>query len=306
MIDQEIRDETAPLKVVVLGLADDFGHRPSLEDLYDPKSKWHLKNGTFPTQASVSYEMSLFEKVLKKHNVQVLRPEPLPGVNQIYARDIGFVIDKKFIVPNVIEQRKKETIGLEQIIQRLDPTNIVEVTEGVRIEGGDVMPWMDKIFVGYSEREDFDRFMVSRTNLEGVNFLKNLFPHRQVHAFELVKSDDDPMQNALHLDCCFQPIGTDQAIIYKGGFKQEADYNLLVDYFGEDHIIEISNEEMYHMNSNIFSISPKVIVSSPSFKRLNKELRDRGFMVDEVEYDEISKMEGLFRCSTLPLVREYD
>jgi len=60
---------------------------------------------------------------------------------------------------------------------------------------------------------------------------------------------------------------------------------------------------MYQMNSNIFSISPEVIISEKGFNRLNNELRKRGFTVEEVPYAEISKMEGLLRCSTLPLRR---
>ena len=60
---------------------------------------------------------------------------------------------------------------------------------------------------------------------------------------------------------------------------------------------------MYEMNANIFSISNKVIVSEKKFIRLNNELRKKGFIVEEVEYSEISKMEGLFRCSTMPLTR---
>ena len=61
---------------------------------------------------------------------------------------------------------------------------------------------------------------------------------------------------------------------------------------------------MYHMNSNIFSISPEIIISERSFIRLNSWLRSQGFIVEEVSYGEISKQEGLLRCSTMPLVRD--
>ena len=111
------------------------------------------------------------------------------------------------------------------------------------------------------------------------------------------------MNNALHLDCCFQPIGHNQAIIYKGGFKNEKDYQFLINYFGRENCIEITKEEMYRMFSNVFSISTEVIISEKGFSRLNDELRLRGFQVEEVPYAEVSKMEGLLRCSTLPLHR---
>jgi N-dimethylarginine dimethylaminohydrolase len=58
------------------------------------------------------------------------------------------------------------------------------------------------------------------------------------------------------------------------------------------------------MNSNIFSISPEVIISEKTFIRLNAWLRSQGFVVEEVPYAEISKQEGLLRCSTIPLIRD--
>jgi N-dimethylarginine dimethylaminohydrolase len=57
------------------------------------------------------------------------------------------------------------------------------------------------------------------------------------------------------------------------------------------------------MNCNVFSISEDVIVSERNFTRLNQWLRLNGFIVEEVPYAEISKQGGLFRCSTLPLIR---
>jgi len=176
--------------------------------------------------------------------------------------------------------------------------------EDTRVEGGDVMPWNEYLFVGYSEKEDFERYIVSRTNKAGVEFLSATFPNKKVKGFELNKSDDDPRENTLHLDCCFQPIGKNMAILYKGGFKNDKDVEFLVNYFGRENIIEISKEEMYNMNANVFSISEDVIVSEKGFTRLNTELRKRGFIVEEVPYAEIAKMEGLLRCSTMPLIRE--
>jgi N-dimethylarginine dimethylaminohydrolase len=61
---------------------------------------------------------------------------------------------------------------------------------------------------------------------------------------------------------------------------------------------------MYQMNSNVFSISHEVVVSEKGFTRLNSILRENGFTVEEIPYAETAKMEGLLRCSTLPLVRE--
>ena len=66
----------------------------------------------------------------------------------------------------------------------------------------------------------------------------------------------------------------------------------------------ISKDEMYNLNSNVFSISEDVIISEQNFTRLNAWLRNQGFTVEEVPYAEIAKQEGLLRCSTLPLIRD--
>ena len=173
-----------------------------------------------------------------------------------------------------------------------------------RIEGGDVILNNKDIFIGYSKKDDFENFKVARTNESAVNEIKNIFPNKNVFSFELKKSDLKPDENALHLDCCFQPIGQGFAIIYENGFKNKSDINLLIDMFGNNNLIRISKQEMYEMNSNVFSISENIIVSEMGFNRLNNILREKGFIVEEIKFSEIAKMEGLLRCATLPLYRK--
>ncbi|MBU2914495.1 MULTISPECIES: dimethylarginine dimethylaminohydrolase family protein [Reichenbachiella] len=305
MIKLMIKDETAPLEAVVLGTAMSLGGTPDLAHVYDPKSREHIIDGTFPKEEDLIRENEAFKAVLEKHHVKVYRPETLADTNQVYARDIGMVIDETFVMPNIIEDREHEKDGIAYLIDQVSPEDILVMPEGAHAEGGDVMPWKGRLFVGYSEEEDYQAYKVSRTNRAGLEFLEQHFSNYEVIGFELKKSDTDAKANALHLDCCFQPIGRDQCIIYKGGFKNLSDYEWLVAEFGADNCIEITQDEMYHMNSNVFSISPEVIVSEAGFDRLNTELERRGFTVERVPYTEISKMEGLFRCSTLPLKRSY-
>ncbi len=304
MLDLYINDETSRLKSVILGTAISLGGVPTIKAAYDPKSRVHILKGTFPKEADIANEMAAFEKVLKKHNVEVFRPANVSGLNQVFSRDIGFVINDKFIVSNVLDKRIHEIEGIEYILEKITDHRIIRLPAEVRVEGGDVMPRKDKLFVGYSEKDDFEKYEVSRTNEAALEFLTTAFPDLDILGFELEKSDTDAMYNALHLDCCFQPVGKDQAIIFKGGFKNESDYDFLVDYFGKENMIEINRLQMYNMYTNVFSISPEVIVSEIGFRKLNYELRNKGFIVEEIPYAETAKMEGLLRCSTLPLIRE--
>lgn len=303
-MDLHIVNETSKLKAVILGTAESNGPVPKIEDCYDPKSIENILAGTYPKEQDMVQEMNAFEEVLKKYHVKVYRPTVIKDVNQIFARDIGFVIEDKFIRSNILPNRLEELDAINHVYQQLDPKNRVTPPDEVHVEGGDVMPWNDYIFVGVYTGDDYADYITARTNWQAVEFIKQLFPHKIVKSFELRKSNTDPKENALHLDCCFQPIGKDKAILHKNGFLIEEEYQFLVDFFGSENIFEISKEEMYDMNSNIFSISENVIVSEKGFTRLNRWLRDQGFTVEEIPYAEIGKQEGLLRCSTLPLIRE--
>ena len=107
----------------------------------------------------------------------------------------------------------------------------------------------------------------------------------------------------MHLDCCFQPLGKGKAIIHKNGFLVEEEYQFLVELFGKENIFEITKQEMYDMNSNVFSIAEDVVVIEENFTRLKAWLLENGFTVEAIPFAEISKQEGLLRCSTLPLIR---
>jgi len=304
MINLNIYDETSRLRAVVLGRADSNGPVPKLENAYDPKSAEHIKAGTYPKDEDMVKEMEAVAEVFKKYGVKVYRPQHIKDYNQIFSRDIAFVIEDKFIIANILEDRSMEIEAIEHVIEQIDPSKIIEFPENAHIEGGDVMPWGDYIFVGAYYGDDYPSFITARTNMNAVKHLQKLFPHKKVKSFNLRKSNTVADENALHLDCCFQPLGRGKAIFHKEGFLIEEEYKWLVDFFGAENCFHITKEEMYNMNSNIFSISPDVVISEKNFTRLNTWLREQGFTVEEVPYAEISKQEGLLRCTTMPLVRD--
>lgn len=304
MLPLHITNETSKLKSVVLGIAESTGFTPRLEDANDPKSAEHIRAGTYPKDKDMVKELKAFEKVLKKYGVRIFRPEVMQDYNQIFTRDIGFVIEDKFIKANIVPGRDKEFAAIQYLLNQIDAEKIIEFPEEIHMEGGDIMPYHDFIFVGTYRGTDYPDYITARTNTKAVEALQNLFPGKIVKSFNLRKSNTDARNNALHLDCCFQPIGKDKAIIHKNGFLEEDEANWLIKNFGEENIFEITKDEMYAMNSNIFSIEENVIVSEENFTRLNTWLRDQGFTVEEIPFAEISKQEGLLRCSTLPLIRE--
>ena len=93
MLDLNIVDETSRLKAVILGTAESNGPVPTIEEAYDPKSIEHIKAGTYPKEVDMIKEMEAFANVFQKYGVKVYRPEVLQDCNQIFTRDIAFVIE---------------------------------------------------------------------------------------------------------------------------------------------------------------------------------------------------------------------
>eukprot|EP01093_Parvamoeba_rugata_P020361 TRINITY_DN986_c0_g2_i3.p1 TRINITY_DN986_c0_g2~~TRINITY_DN986_c0_g2_i3.p1 ORF type:complete len:220 (+),score=38.38 TRINITY_DN986_c0_g2_i3:304-963(+) len=213
-----IQNETSRLKAVILGTAKSIGPIPSIEDAYDPKSIQHIKAGTYPTEDDMIKEMDAVVEVFKKYNVTVFRPEIIADYNQIFSRDIAFVIEDKLIKANILPDREREYTAIQHVLNKIGEENIIVLPEECHVEGGDVMPWNDYIFIGTYSGDDYSDYITARTNTDAVIAIQELFPHKTVKAFELRKSNTNPKENALHLDCCFQPIGKDKAILHKNGF----------------------------------------------------------------------------------------
>ena len=297
-------NETARLREVVLGWPESNGPVPTLEETFDSKSYESVKNGVYPTDEAIIHEMGAFEAVLKKYGVKVYRPRPVENCNQVFARDVGFVIEDKIIVSNIIPDRQAEIDAYGDIYSQIHYKQIYNLPEAVHVEGGDVIPHGDRIFVGQYDFPDDPSVKTARTNRLAIDYLRMIFPEKKIIPLNLRKSDTDPNEGILHLDCTFMPVGPDMAIMYRDGFMNPRDADHVADIFGRENVLYLTREEMYWMNSNVFSIAPDVVVVEEHFTRLKAWLESRGMTVETVPYREISKMGGLLRCSTLPLRRD--
>ena len=304
MIDLSIKNEFSSLKSVVLGLGKSIGSKPKIKEAIDPKSISSLKNGVYPLEKDIIFALNQFKNILLKYGVEVFRPTEITDCNQVFTRDIAFVLFDKIIIPNIINERSTEQEGLRHIISLIESKKILRTPSDVHIEGGDVIVHNDFVFVGYSEKKDFSKYKVSRTNSESLNFLQHHFPNKEIIGLELLKSDVSVFEGALHLDCCLQPLGKENILICFDILKNEESKLLLRNIFKSYNIIELNLQQMSNLNSNLFSISSNVIVSDVSFSYVNSKLESSGFIVEKIDYSEISKMGGLFRCSTMPLIRK--
>lgn len=154
-----------------------------------------------------------------------------------------------------------------------------------RIEGGDVLIDQDRVYIGMSDR----------TNQAAIQHLQNLLYNR----FDVIHIDFEDQY--LHLDCVFNIVSKEVAFVYPKAINKE-DMKKIYDRY---EIIEISEEEQFTLGTNVLSIGNKKIISLPNNKKVNEELRKRGFDIIEVDISEIIKSGGSFRCCTLPIEREH-
>ena len=175
-----VNNEWDTLRKVIVGIATSWGPNPTAQQAVDPKSREHILAGTYPISSDVYQELEGLVTVLKEHGVEVFRPENSSDLNQVFARDVGAVIENKLIKSSMIAERAPEWLGVSGIFSHTPLENILIPPSGVRIEGGDIMPMDDEIWVGYSEEEDFQKYKTARTNKKALVWLQEQFPEKYV------------------------------------------------------------------------------------------------------------------------------
>ena len=296
-------NEWDALHTVVVGTAQSMGGTPLLQDAYDPKSKEHIRAGTFPIEKDCMAELDGLAALLEAHDIRVLRPQVLNDLNQIFARDVGVVIDDRFVATRMISDRAAEWQGIAPLLTDVRDSHVLTPPNGVRVEGGDVMPMNGEIWVGHSAADDFGAYTTARTNEAALDWLSDQYTDWRVRGFELTKSDDDPRANALHLDCCLSVLAGGHAIFHANGLKREKDRAFIRAQF-EGRLLEVDADQMYDMQCNLISITPEDVISCPTFENVNAQLLNWGYRVHTTPLQETAKMEGLLRCVTLPLFRQ--
>ncbi|PLT33935.1 hypothetical protein CUU64_11700 [Bacillus sp. V5-8f] len=224
-----------------------------------------------------------FVSVLKEHRVDViLLPPQSKYPEQVFTRDIGFTLGNTVFVAEMASPVRQGEEGLlkkwleEKQIPHKDLLKD-------RIEGGDVIIDRDTVFVGIS----------NRTHIDAIKHLDSLLPE-----FEVVAVPFEAKY--LHLDCVFNVLSPEDALIFPDVISKEEREFLATRY----NLIEVTDEEQFTLGTNVLSIGNKKVLSLPVNKNVNKQLRERGYDVIEVDITEIIKSGGSFRCCTMPILRE--
>ena len=278
-LNLQVTSETGTLQAVVLGSVATFARHEPINT-----TQRHFYTTAFPRRDIMIKQQAGLVDVLEDRGVQIHWVESfVDAPQQIFTRDIGTVIGDTLIIGAMKEPiRQREPQALSDLSEKQAlPT--IHVDAGV-IEGGDIILDRDVLFVGRGER----------TNAAGTDWLQQHFGDR----FQIVALDLIPP--FLHLDVVFNLVGQNIAPIYPPAFTHAA-LGQLEQRF---KTIPITKEEQFALASNVLSLSPQTVISEARHERVNNLLQVEGLEVIALDYSEIAKLGGSFRCSTCPLVRE--
>ncbi|AJD90044.1 hypothetical protein JMA_07270 [Jeotgalibacillus malaysiensis] len=251
-----------------------------IEEAINETQKHFLKDNIDREKAMEQHRN--FIQLLHEHGADIVQLPPLAVYpEQVFTRDIGFTIgDTVFISTMGTEMRSGEDKILKEWLQESGMK--YEKISSPSIEGGDVITDGNKIWIGIS----------SRTTEAAVEELRKKLPEHDITA---VPFDSQ----YLHLDCLFNIISPEEALIYRPAFSDE-----MIEKFAEHYeLIDVTDDEQFTMGPNVLSIGHDKIISLPVNKDINKKLKRAGYDVIECDISEIIKSGGSFRCCTLPVNR---
>lgn len=288
-IPVHIPSETAPLKTMVMCLANPVSF---LRDMkfggFDVALLHQLRHNRFAVYdfERARQQQSAFMDVMKANGVDVLLANPIPYCGtQHYTRDIGFAIGDVFFSANPRRPyRQRELDGLSDLLPRFTKTARLE---NGSIEGGDVLVDGSRALVGLGEETNREGAACLEKKLSELNMAREVivleFSHRGI----------------IHLDTKFNIAAPGVGLIHPKSFKPVS-LRWLENHYD---LLEATDAEAANMEINTFALSPQKVVMSKTSRRLAALLEGRGIEPILLDYSEVTKLPGSFRCTTLPIER---
>ena len=232
-------------------------------------------------------EHQLFTDAYAKAGVKVEYLDSDPKrPNSVFSRDFGGCVREGYVMGRFkLPIRYKEHEDYKKKMADLGIPCLGEVKHGF-FEGGDFMFINDHtIAIG----------MLDRTNEEGFEELKAIL---NPLGYALIPVKADPRY--LHLDMCFNLVDPTIAVAYVDGLPKE--FIARMQDLGI-RFVTVEEEDIFHHGCNLQAIGDHRVLSLASNKKVNKQLREMGMQVIELDITEILKAGGGPHCMSFPLER---
>ncbi|MFJ3567048.1 dimethylarginine dimethylaminohydrolase family protein [Streptomyces diastaticus] len=286
--------DVAPLRDVIVGPYKNF----TWWDLIwgslrypDLASLRYARNNTVqvPDHRVAGRQHARFVEVLADAGARVRTLADLDDVSiQLYPRDLAFAVDDTlFLARSRDPIRRKEQKALARYLPEIPN---VRHLEGGFLEGGDVIVTDDDVLVGLSEA----------TDLTGVSALREAFRHagiaRRIVPIEFSR------RGVVHLDTKFTMVGPKLGYVHSASLTPYS-RSLLAERF---ELIEADDTEARSLMINTVALAPDRVIIDERARRLAGAMRAHGIEPVALDFSEVTKFPGGFRCATLPLRRGED
>ncbi|MEO3993045.1 MAG: arginine deiminase family protein [Desulfurococcaceae archaeon TW002] len=236
---------------------------------------------THPLRDTVDYRLALkqhenYVRILQEEGIKVYKLPQLEGFpDSVFIQDTTVVrssVKRALISRFGAPSRREEESSIREFLSKIGFA-ITNVVEPATLEGGDVLITGEGIvFAG----------ITSRTNSNGVKFLRNFFKDLKVVAV--------PNDKVFHLLSAVNYVGNKTLVIV----PEYVDPS----YFNGFKLIRVVLEEAYAANM-LYLGDNKVLIPEGHPKTVEK-MRSEGYKVIEVNVSEFRKCDGGVTCLSLP------
>lgn len=225
-------------------------------------------------------QYNTFVNFIIDQGVKVQFLDIVNSTEQVFARDIGFVVEDIFFIAKMkAPERAGEIQPLLKIIQQHGLKHHIMQNS---IEGGDVIHYGDVLFIGIG----------GRTNNQAVAEVQHVLAENKLEVKTVPIRFD---ANKIHLDCAFNTLDQDSCVITDYVYDTEAIRKYV------KNCITMDREAADDLGTNyIYMGDGKVVTHSEGARQL---LNIHGYQTYYVDYSEIVKARGSLGCCTLPTLR---
>ena len=288
-IHVNVRSEIDTLKTVVMCWANPCRiNLRMIASVFDSsvREQWRHNTWKYYSYLRVREQQRRVVQVLRDHGVTVLFLDNVPGIgSQHYTRDIAFCIDDALFAARMgTRYREPEQRALTTLCPRL--SQVVRLERG-RIEGGDVMLHEDKVLVGLGEATDTEGVDALRHKLVELGNQREVVPIPFTH------------RGVIHLDTKFYIVGQNVALFARKSFHPDR-VRWFERYFD---FIEATDEETRSLEINTLAVGGGKVLMLEQSERLATLIQQKGLTPILVDYSDVTRWPGSFRCTTLPVER---
>ncbi|MDE1798216.1 MAG: hypothetical protein KGH63_02315 [Candidatus Micrarchaeota archaeon] len=237
-----------------------------------------------PDRSKAVKQHENFVRTLLNLGVEVVVLPPSPSrLEGTFTCDIVFVIGDKAFAANMVSPVRQP--------EEATVINGIKPPAHIKIEGGNVLPYGDFVFLGVGDRTSEDAPAWLQGELGDSKLVIPL--HLKTTQYDSSGRITEP--GILHADCVFLPLDKGRALIHEPAFTDPEEVKLVKKIFGGASGVHPSEVPILGLNAPC--VNPDTRLVSKHAARTIEQLKEWKYQVVAVDMSEMIKAEGGPNCS---------